>query len=193
MHPPAAKAQLRAGLKKQRDSLSVAEKNLAAEKTFLHVVQFPEWQKAQTVCLYVSFQGELPTPDLIQAALKAGKRVVLPRVATDEVSCTLHAVTDTRSLIISALGISEPDAQLPTIEASQVDLFLVPGMGFDRAGHRLGHGAGFYDRLLASSKGFHLGYGYDFQIVPVIPTEAHDVVMNAIATPSGIIDARPRG
>jgi 5-formyltetrahydrofolate cyclo-ligase len=191
MHPQAAKALLRVDLKKRRDSLSNAEKNWAAEKVFSRVTQMLAWQKAKTVCLYSSFQGELPTPVLIQEALRAGKKVALPRVAADNVSCTLHLIKDTGSLVVSNLGISEPSPQLPAIDPSAVDLFLVPGIGFDRAGHRLGHGAGFYDRLLAANhnKAFRLGYAYDFQILPAIPSELHDVPVDAIATPSEIITA----
>lgn len=194
MHPQDAKAILRVELKKHRDSLSAAEKNLAAEKVFSRVTQMSAWQKAQTVCLYSSFQGELPTPAIIQEALRAGKKVALPRVAADNVSCTLHLIEDTNTLAVSALGIHEPSPQSPVIAPSTVDLFLVPGVGFDRDGNRLGHGAGFYDRLLASaqSKGFRLGYAYDFQVVPVVPSESHDVRMAAIATPSEIITIRPR-
>lgn len=192
MNPQAAKALLRGELKKRRDALSVAEKKEAAAQTFQRVVLLTPWQKAQTVCLYVAFQGELPTTRLIEEALRAGKKVALPRVAADHVSCTLHLVTDPASLIVSSLGILEPSTELPIIAPTSVDLFIVPGIGFDRAGHRLGHGAGFYDRLLSASqaKGFRLGYAYDFQVVPIIPCEAHDMPMDAIATPSEIITPR---
>jgi 5-formyltetrahydrofolate cyclo-ligase len=192
MNPQAAKALLRVELKKLRESLAPSERKLAADKILGLIIQLPEWQKAQTVCLYASFQGELPTDGLIQSALRAGKKVALPRVAADSVTATLHLVSNPASLILSNLGIPEPDVKLPIIAPTTIDLFLVPGIGFDREGNRLGHGVGFYDRLLAAaqSKGFRLGYGYDFQVVPAIPNEPHDIRVNAIATPSEIITAR---
>ena len=192
MNPQEAKAILREKLKGQRDALPATERNLAADKVLGLILQLAEWKKARTLCLYASFKSELATNGLIQSALRAGKRIVLPRVADENQRCTLHHVTNPASLVLSSLGIPEPSAELPMLEPTAVDLFLVPGIGFDRQGHRLGHGAGFYDRLLASaqSKGFRLGYGYDFQIVPAIPSESHDIPMDAIATPSEIITAR---
>ncbi len=192
MHPHDAKAILREKLKAQRDALPPAERKLAADKALGLILQMPEWKRAQTVCLYASFKSELATSGLLESALRAGKKIILPRVADENQRCTLHHVANPASLVLSSLGIPEPSAELPTIEPTAVDLFLVPGIGFDREGNRLGHGAGFYDRLLSSarSKGFRLGYSYDFQVVPAIPCEPHDVRVNAVATPSEIITAR---
>ncbi len=194
MHPQDVKIILREKLKAQRDALPVAERKLAADKALGLILQMPEWKRAQTVCLYASFKSELATSGLLESALRAGKKIVLPRVADKNQRCTLHHVANPASLVLSNLGIPEPAATLPTVEPTAVDLFLVPGIGFDREGNRLGHGAGFYDRLLASaqSKGFRLGYGYDFQVVPAIPSESHDIGVDAIATPSEIITVRPR-
>jgi 5-formyltetrahydrofolate cyclo-ligase len=67
------------------------------------------------------------------------------------------------------------------IAPSKIDFFLVPGIGFDHQGHRLGHGSGFYDRLLsqANPNAFFVGFAYDFQLVPAIPREPHDINMHA--------------
>lgn len=193
MDPQADKASLRVELKKCRDALSTTERKLAADKVLGQVIQMPEWKNAEVVALYASFQGELPTDGLIQAALRAGKKVILPRVADENQGCTLHLVSNPATLSLSSLGIPEPDRKLPLIDPADVDLFLIPGIGFDRNGHRLGHGSGFYDRLLVANhnKAFRLGYAYDFQIVPVIPSEPHDVPMNAIVTPNEIISVGP--
>ncbi len=194
MHPQDAKAILREKLKLQRDAFPVAERELAAEKVLGLILQMPEWKQAQTVCLYASLKSELDTKALLESAHRAGKKIVLPRVADGNQRCTLHHVTNLACLVVSNLGIPEPAAELPLIEPTAIDLFLVPGIGFDREGNRLGHGAGFYDRLLAKaqSKGFRLGYGYDFQIVSAVPGESHDIRVDAIATPSEIITVRSR-
>ena len=189
MNPQNAKALLREKLKSLREAITASEQKLAAEKALGLILKIPEWKKARTVCLYASFKNELATNGLIESALRAGKKIILPRVADANQRCTLHHVINPATLVLSDLGIPEPAADLPIVEASMVDLFLVPGIGFDRQGHRLGHGAGFYDRLLAVARpdAFRLGYGYDFQLISEIPTESHDVRMHAIVTPSEII------
>jgi 5-formyltetrahydrofolate cyclo-ligase len=66
---------------------------------------------------------------------------------------------------------------------------LVPGLAFDSNGHRLGYGAGFYDRLLRQAKptAFTVGYGFDFQVNPEVPVEDHDQSLDTIVTPTGVV------
>lgn len=185
----AAKAQLRQECKVRRDALTVTQREIEAKKVLPRILSHPAWHKSTKVCLYASFAGELPTPGLIQNALQSGKKVYLPRVNGDQLA-TIHQIDDVQQLVLSPLGILEPKETAPRIDPKKIDFFLVPGIAFDKQGNRLGHGSGFYDRLLAHAKSdvFCLGYAYDFQVVPQIPVEAHDRRVDAIATPSGIIE-----
>ncbi len=187
-----AKAHLRSALKNRRDSLTKDQQENEAKKILPLVLSLPAWKNSQTVCLYASFAGELPTQSLLIATLQSGKKLLLPRVNPNH-QPSLHVVDDLSKLTLSPLGIFEPSETAPRMSPLSVDFFLVPGIAFDRHGNRLGHGSGFYDRLLAEIKSdaFCLGYAHNFQLVPSIPHEAHDKKVHAIATPSGIIEAEP--
>jgi len=186
------KVSLRQELKNLRESLSPAQRAAAAMAAEAKIFDLPEWKKAQVVCLYASFKGELPTTQLLQLLINSEKRCVLPKV-NSEGQPELYEIKSFQDLELSSLEILEPKINCPRINPTQIDFFLVPGIGFDRQGNRLGHGAGFYDRLLAlaSPTAFLLGYGYDFQVVDAIPHEAHDIVMHAMVTPSQIIYIKP--
>jgi 5-formyltetrahydrofolate cyclo-ligase len=184
----AAKAQLRAEMKALRAAVSADSHREASAQAAQALCSLPQWQAARVVCLYASFKHELGTRDLLQRALDEGKSLVLPRARPDG-TLSLHQVTDLRTLASSHLGILEPAADAPDCAVDAVDLFLVPGLAFDAEGHRLGYGAGFYDRLLTQARpnAFAVGYGFAFQVCPEVPTEAHDQRLQAILTPTGVV------
>lgn len=187
------KTRLRVELRGRRESLTARELAVAAKACAIAVTKLPEWKQAKTVCLYASFGRELTTDPLIEIALTAEKRLLLPRISGEGV-LTLHVVTDLAQLKVSALGIREPKPSAPTAEAKDAGLILVPGLGFDARGRRLGQGAGYYDRLLARlpKKCFLVGHCHAFQLASSIPTEPHDIKVMAVATPQGVIRCRPR-
>lgn len=189
----ADKESLRAELKARRTALTPRELQVAGDAAARFVTQLPEWKQAKTVCLYASFGGELPTDALLLLALLEGKRLLLPRV-TNKTTLVLHEVTDLATLRASRLGIREPAPTAPTAVLAEAGLVLLPGLGFDGAGRRLGHGGGFYDRLLAKPprKTFLLGHAHAFQLLARLPAEAHDIKVMAVATPQGLIRCRGR-
>jgi len=188
MDQRAAKARLRAEMKALRAALSPDEIQALSERAAGIVLGLPEWRQARIVCLYASFRQELGTMALLRAALATGKTLTLPRARPDG-TLSLHEVRDLAELTASNLGIPEPRADARLVEPSDVDFFLVPGLAFDPQAHRLGYGAGFYDRLLAEAKpaAFLLGYGYAFQTCAEVPCEDHDRTLMAVATPDGIV------
>jgi len=193
MDARAEKDRLRAGLKARRTALAPRELQVAGDAAARLVTQLPEWKQSKTVCLYASFGGELPTDALLMLALLEGKRLLLPRV-TNKTTLTLHEVTDVAALRPSRLGIREPLPSAPLANLADAGLILVPGLGFDGAGRRLGVGGGFYDRLLAKPprKTFLLGHAHAFQVLPRLPDEPHDIKVKAVATPQGVIRFRVR-
>jgi len=193
METRAAKKTLRAEFKARRAALTPRELQVAGDAAARLITQLPEWKQAKTVCLYASFGGELPTDALLALALLDGKQLLLPRV-TNKTTLTLHEVTDLGALQTSRLGIREPRPTATAATLADAHLVLVPGLGFDGAGRRLGFGGGFYDRLLAKPprKTFLLGHAHAFQVVPRLPDEAHDIKVKAVATPQGVIRCRVR-
>jgi 5-formyltetrahydrofolate cyclo-ligase len=193
MESRAAKARLRAELKGRRATLTPRELAVAGQAAADLVSRLPEWRQSKVVALYASRGQEPSTDALLALALAEGRMLLLPRVEADG-SLTLRRVDDLAKLESSALGIREPRADAPVVAAADAGLILVPGVGFDRRGHRLGHGAGYYDRLLARlpRRVFLLGHAHAFQMVGLVPTEPHDVKVRAVATPQAIIRCRPR-
>ena len=193
MTAPADKESLRTAFKSRRQALTPRELHVAGDAAARLVTQLPEWKQAKTVCLYASFGGELPTDALLLLALLEGKQLLLPRV-TNKTTLVLHVVTDLASLRPSRLGIREPAPTAPTAELAAAGLVLLPGLGFDGAGRRLGYGGGFYDRLLTKPprKTFLLGFAHAFQVVSRLPEEPHDIKVKAVVTPQGVIRCRVR-
>jgi 5-formyltetrahydrofolate cyclo-ligase len=193
METRASKDRLRAELKARRTALTPRELQVAGDAAARLVTQLPEWKQAKTICLYASFGGELPTDALMMLALLEGKLLLLPRV-TNKTTLVLHEVADLAALQPSRLGIREPKPTAPVAALAAAGLVLVPGLGFDGAGRRLGFGGGFYDRLLAKPprKTFLLGYAHAFQLVSRLPDEPHDIKVKAVVTPQGVIRCRVR-
>jgi 5-formyltetrahydrofolate cyclo-ligase len=107
---------------------------------------------------------------------------------------SLQQVADLAALQPSRLGIREPKPTAPVATLAEAGLVLIPGLGFDGAGRRLGFGGGFYDRLLAKPprKTFLLGHAHAFQLVSRLPDEPHDIKVKAVVTPQGVIRCRVR-
>lgn len=173
-----------------RASTQVAERLLA----------LPGVATARTVLAYAATPEELDVGPTLDALRERGARVAFPRVcAPGELS--LHWVTGPESLAPGYCGIAEPVPDAETADPSEIDLALVPGAAFDAACHRLGMGGGFYDRLLPRLRAdaLKVGVAFDEQIVDAVPTEGHDVALDAIVTPTrtllagGEADARVDG
>ena len=89
-----------------------------------------------------------------------------------------------RDLIAGRFGLLEPAPDCPNLPLKQLDLLLVPGIGFDALGRRLGRGKGYYDQLLSHTPAKKCGIAFDWQVVDELPTEPHDAPMNHLATPT---------
>ena len=124
--------------------------------------------------------NEIDTRPFIGACLARGQRVFAPRV---EAGCDrldhaeLHALEELEPGPFGLLQPPAADAPLPPF-----DLVVVPGAAFDRRGHRIGYGQGYYDRFLAETAAYKVGLAYDELFFEELPTESHDVAVDAILT-----------
>lgn len=135
--------------------------------------------------LFLSFGSEIETGPLLPVLFESGHRILLPSVSPSGALILLpwHPEISLRS---GSFGILEPDAGDP-VNPAEVDCFLVPGVGFDPAGRRLGYGKGYFDRLLSGEgvAGVRVGLCFSEQVVPRIPATDRDVRMNALLTEKG--------
>lgn len=144
----------------------------------------PLLAEAQTIMAYYSLPDEVNTHGLIDDLVAEGKTVLLPKVTGPD-TMELRRYTGRDDLQEGAYHILEPMGELFT-DFSSIDLILVPGLAFDAAGHRLGRGRGYYDRLLSSLFTIHsslfssIGVCFDFQKVDEVPVDAHDMAMDKV-------------
>lgn len=173
-----------------------AERSLAAQERLL---ASPCWREAARVALYAGAREEMATELLLREAWATGRQVWLPRVRSaadglmDFVRCP-----GPESLRPGAFGLREPRPELPGVApgdaAFQPQLFLLPGVAFDRRGGRMGHGGGFYDRFLGARARAReaagntardcpvVGFCFAFQIVEHLPRAAWDQPVDGLCT-----------
>ena len=140
-------------------------------------------QKADSVLMYHSLPDEVDTHSALDKLLAMGKKVLLPKVVSDT-EMTIHEYTGKESLQPSEpYGILEPTTPELSIINCQLSIVVVPGMAFDRQGHRLGRGKGYYDRFLSQIPNIYkIGVCFPFQMLESIPSESTDVVMDEVIT-----------
>ncbi len=156
-----------------------------------HLFSLAEYRTARTVLFYVDVRSEVRTRWALPLVLEAGKTLVVPYCAGRELE--LFRLTHADELLPGRFGILEPDPALRDIPHRRVapeelDLLIVPGVAFDRRGGRLGHGHGFYDRLLGKIRPQvpKIGLAFASQIVPAVPTETHDVYLDCVVTENAV-------
>lgn len=188
----AQKAALRRRMRAAARPMAAAVAAAAAEQFVLVLEEQNRWQQACRILAFMPMPAELDVRPAVLRALQAGKRMVLPRyrpAQRDYEGCEVANLTS--DLQVGAFGIAEPAAHCPVCALSQLDFVLVPGLAFDAAGHRLGRGKGFFDRLLAEVRGVKCGVGFDWQIVAHVPVEPHDIALDCLVTPTRWLTCGP--
>lgn len=187
------KAALRRQLRELTRRLSATEREAASAGARALLAAQAPWRQARAVLFYAPRPDELDLWPLLLEALEAGRQVALPRYlpAAGEYGAALVA-DPSRDLAPGNLGIPEPSPRCPAFPLNALDLVLAPGVGFDPHGRRLGRGKGYYDRLLAHVGGVRCGVALDQQIVPALPVEPHDQMLDCILTPTRWLACRRR-
>lgn len=173
-----AKTDLRRNMRKLKSLLTVQEAAERSAAIMELVEQTDAFGHADVVLLYWSMADEVQTHAFVERWYRQ-KTLLLPCVDGDNLR--LRQYTGTDCLVPGEqFGIGEPTGPEWT-DLGAVQLIVVPGVAFDSAGHRMGRGRGFYDRLLASTpSAVKMGIAYGFQVLDTIPTEPHDIKMDLI-------------
>jgi len=151
---------------------------------------FAAFQTANTLVLYSADENEVQTEAIWREASAQGKAVYYPRITSDRANLEFVRRRPDDRLISGTFGILIPPGEDLLVGLQATDLVLTPGVGFDRQGHRLGRGKGYYDRafrgLLAGA--LRVALAYEIQVVPAIPVGPADEAVHSIVTEARLVD-----
>ncbi|MBR6191717.1 MAG: 5-formyltetrahydrofolate cyclo-ligase [Prevotella sp.] len=181
------KKELRKLIRNLKAQHSEEDLMLASHRICDAVMSLPRMNDADSILLYWSLPDEVCTHGLVKRLYSEGRTVLLPRVKTDT-ELSLHLYAGDGSMRQGAFGIMEPttpelsDSELSSIVTPHT-VAIIPGVAFDRQGHRLGRGRGYYDRMLKRpplTAAYKTGICFHFQLLPLLPTTPYDVIMDEV-------------
>ncbi|MCJ7665969.1 MAG: 5-formyltetrahydrofolate cyclo-ligase [Actinobacteria bacterium] len=180
---------IRKRIQKKRDSLSDQIRLTKSKAIAAKFIKLGFYKDSKKIIAYFPFRSEIDTTIIIRKALRQQKKVLLPRVNGKDLD--LYYIKDlSKDLGPGSFGIMEPvPAECIPASYKDIDLVLIPGVGFDRQMNRLGYGGGFYDKLLKILPADlpRIAIAFDLQIVDSIPIMAHDLKIDIIVTETEII------
>lgn len=192
--------ELRHALRAQRRALDAAAQERAAERAAIHLGGIRRFRSAKHIAVYLASDGEINTWPVIERCWEFGKTVYLPvlrHLGGDRLwFIPFHADT---ALTLNRFGIPEPAPQpREQYDARDLDLVVMPLVGFDVLGNRLGMGGGFYDRSLAFLRHRRswikprlIGLAHELQRVDVLGREEWDVPLDAVVTDGTVYRFEP--
>lgn len=179
------KKQLRQRLKQSRAAIPEHTRELYSNRITQLLLGLEEIKTAKTIFAFISWSSEIYTHDLIRQLIQQEKNIVVPKILNAE-KMIAQRLDSWDNLISDKLGILAP------VKAEEfdgpVDVTITPGLGFTEQGHRIGFGAGYYDRWFASHEsGFKVAIAFEIQLVDQLPLEATDIPVNMIITENRIL------
>lgn len=176
------KCELRKHLKSKRSEMEISEVEKKSTAICTHLINSDIFKNASVIMLYLPIKNEVDTKLLTEKAFSDGKTVLVPHTEADKIYPVILKKTDT--LIPEAYNIKEPEEKI--IREEKIDLCIVPGVGFDIKGARIGFGKGCYDRFFEEHSTKKIGLAYSFQVTDKIDAEPHDIHMDIIVTEEGL-------
>ena len=177
------KKELRDQFKALRRGMDPAEKAAKDARILQKVLALPEYQSAKLVLTYVSTAIEVDTTELIRRALADGKRVAVPYCVPGKVEMLFCEIFSMEDLTPGSFGVLEPDPERqPVLRSFPHSVCILPGLGFDLEGYRLGYGKGYYDRFLSKYRGVNIGVCYNVCLKPLLPHGRYDRMINILVT-----------
>ena len=172
------KKELRRAIRERKRAMTEEEIVSRSAKLGALFTQSDAYKNAKTIYGYLPYNQEVRTVPMLEQALRDGKRVAVPKVYGDEMKFLY--LDDLTKVSKGYAGIPEPIADEPVAD-DETALVLMPGLAFDPAGHRIGYGGGFYDKFLAAEPNHPtLALCYEFQMLPALDTEEHDIPVDTV-------------
>lgn len=178
------KQQIRADLKEKRNALTKQQREEYSRKICESLRSYIQVEEPNVIYFYYPLGSEVNLLPLAETFLAEGRKIAFPRTHGDTME--FYPVTSLSDFTEGAFHIMEPVGNVSLIELEP--LVLVPGLGFDKNGNRMGYGKGFYDRYFARFPACRkIGAAYGIQIVEKIPVDNYDISMNLVVTESEVI------
>lgn len=172
------KTELRRSIRQQKRAMTEAEIVARSAKLGELFAASEAYKNAKTIYGYLPYNQEVRTVPMLERALKDGKRVAVPKCYGEEMRFIY--LDDLTKVAKGYAGIPEPIADEPVAD-DETALVLMPGLAFDPKGHRIGYGGGFYDKFLAAEPNHPtLALCYEFQMLPSLETEEHDIPVDCV-------------
>lgn len=181
--PSLSQSTLRTQLRQRRDALPPHQCQAHSHAICEHLLAHPFYKNANTLGAYWAIGNEVDLSALIEQAHADGKRIALPRINGTVMKFHLYTPEQTQ---INTYGITEPLDTCEVIPRSEMDAVIMPLVGFDAQGHRIGMGGGFYDRYFSDQKTattpLRLGVAYEVQRTEQIKSNAWDIHLHTTIT-----------
>jgi len=178
------KKELRQRLRTILQNITPEERHIRSVRACRLLCEQPEYSRAEVIMVFLSLPQEIDTTPLVIQAWEDRKRVLAPKVSWEQrrmIPVEIHSLD--QDVVRGPSGPPEPVEGVP-FPVQYIDLVVVPGLGFDLLGNRLGRGRGFYDRFLAQ-KDFHgisCGLAFEEQVLPNLPVGPSDMQVDMLVT-----------
>ena len=172
------KQELRKAIRARKRAMTEEEIERRSRSLCQKFLESDAYRACRTLYGYLPYNQEVRTVPILAQALADGKQVAVPKVYGDDMKFIVLA--DLTQVSKGYAGIPEPIADAPVAE-DETALVLMPGLAFDPQGHRIGYGGGFYDKFLAAEPNHPtLALCYEFQLLPELDTEEHDIPVDTV-------------
>ena len=169
--------------------LSALDKSQAESVMLESLLNWEVFKNAGVIHIFISKPDEPDTRPIIDHCWRSGKKIAVPVVLPNTFDLFHSEIRSFDDLVSGIHGTQEPSPKnWIKMNPERFDLAIVPGVAFDRKGGRLGHGMGYYDRFLELTRAFRLALAFDCQLLENVPSELHDIPMDAILSESGILE-----
>ncbi len=186
------KAELRKRMRAIRQQLPAEASAARSSAIVANVIGLPEYASAGVIAGFHPLRGEVDLRALFDRVVADGKALALPRVDLDSNEIVLCRWAPGSPLEEGPYGLREPPPDAEVLAPETVDLVICPALAIDEAGHRIGYGRGYYDRLLPRcARAFACGVAFDFQLISEAPVMPGDVPVAAVITDARVVRVEP--
>ncbi len=179
---------IRKEIAKLRNNLKLEDKKILDEKIFNFLIESDFYKKSKRIFIYVSYNNEVDTKEIINYSLKNDKIIYVPKINIADKTMKAIRIHSLNELYVNKYGILEPDIVDKSYIGLDFDLIVLPGIAFDKVGNRIGYGGGYYDKYLSALeyKIDKVALAYKIQVIDNIEVEEHDIKVDYVITDNEI-------